>query len=62
MRFISWLIAIVIGSVVVGCGVGFGFFAGDNLELEALFLVGMQIALVAFIGSNALLIIAIWRT
>jgi hypothetical protein len=62
MRFIPWLAAILIGSAAlgVGCAVGFGFVTGANLELEALFLLGMQTALIAFVGSMALLI-ARWR-
>jgi hypothetical protein len=40
----------------------FLFVAGSNLELEAVFLVGMEIALIAFAGSMVLLIIARWRT
>jgi hypothetical protein len=64
MHLIPWLTAILIGSAVlaIGCGTGFLFVAGSNLELEAVFLVGMEIALIAFAGSMVLLIIARWRT
>jgi hypothetical protein len=62
MRPIPWLVAIVIGSAAlgVGCAVFFVFGAGTNPDLEALFLVGIQLALIVFVASTVLLLVAIW--
>jgi hypothetical protein len=64
MRLIPWLVAILIGSAAlgVGCGVGFLLVTGSNLELETLFLIGIDIALVVLITSTVLLFVAISRT
>jgi len=64
MRLIPWLVAMLIGSAAlgVGCGVGFLLVTGSNPELETLFLIGIDIALVAFIANTVLLFLARSRT
>jgi hypothetical protein len=41
MRLIPWLVAILIGSAVLGVGCAVGFVTVDNTDWDALFLVGM---------------------
>jgi hypothetical protein len=61
MRFIPWMAAILIGSAALGVGCAVGFVTVSNTDWDALFLVGMQTALVAFVGSMVALILTIWR-
>jgi hypothetical protein len=60
MRLIPWLAAILIGSAALGVGCAVGFITVGNADWDALFLVGMQTALVAFVGSMVMLML--WRT
>lgn len=62
MRFIPWLAAILIGSAALGVGSRVGFVTGGNADWNALFLVGMQTALVVFVSSMVVPILTIWRT
>jgi hypothetical protein len=61
MRLVPWLATILlIGGTALGVGCVVGFVTVDNTDWDALFLVGMQTALVAFVGGMVMLML--WRT
>ena len=62
MRLIPWLLALFIGSAVLGIGSWFGFWflGGSNADLEPLQFFLTETALIASLGS-AVVLLLLWR-
>jgi hypothetical protein len=60
MRVVLLLTLIVSAVLGIGCWFEVVFVAG-NADLKPLFLIGIQVALIVFLGSGVLLIIATLR-
>jgi hypothetical protein len=60
---VALLSATLIVSAVLGIGCWFALiFGADGADLEAVFLIGMVVASIVFLGSGTLLVLAVLRT
>jgi hypothetical protein len=63
MRVVAWLTTILIGSAMLGIGCWFEVvFVASNADLDSLFLIGTEVALIVFLCSGMVLILAVLRT